>query len=244
MKKGKSFWNSIAKNYVKGDTFSRQYALNPSLFKLLADVKDKKILDVGCGTGKVSLYLAKKHAYVTGIDFSNKMINYAREEAKRSNLKIELKVLDVKELEKLKGKYDIVLISLLLPHLKTKIELLNLFKNVNKLLETNGRLIIAEPHPLFDSYMRENLTSGKFNYFNSGLPHKFTIRHKENKFESEAYHWMLEDYVDILIKAGFLINRLLEPKLEKMAQKIDLKYFQQKYKFPSYIILSCIKDKF
>lgn len=241
MKKGKDFWNSIAKDYAKGDTFTRQYALNPSLFKLLANIKSEKILDVGCGTGKVSIYLAKKHASVTGIDFSKEMINHAKDEAKKSNVKIEFKVLDVKELEKLKGKYDTILISLLLPHLKTRIELLNLFKNINKLLKTKGRLIIAEPHPLFDSYMRESVASGNFNYFKSGLPYKFTLRYKENKFESEAYHWMLEDYVSILIKAGFLIDKLLEPKLGEKAQKIDPEYFQRKYKYPSYIILSCVK---
>ncbi len=47
-----------------------------------------KIADFGCGPGLYAAELARKHADVTGIDFSKRSIRYAREFAKREDLTI------------------------------------------------------------------------------------------------------------------------------------------------------------
>jgi len=46
------------------------------------DVKEKNILDVGCGSGRYSLELASKGAHVVGIDISRKMLSLAEERAR------------------------------------------------------------------------------------------------------------------------------------------------------------------
>ena len=54
--------------------------------------KDKKILDIGCGTGRHSLELGKRGYNVTGIDLSESMINQAkrkRKERLQDKIKIE-----------------------------------------------------------------------------------------------------------------------------------------------------------
>ena len=38
----------------------------------------KKVLDVGCGSGRVSFMLAKEGANVTGVDYSENMLNLAK----------------------------------------------------------------------------------------------------------------------------------------------------------------------
>ncbi|MDM7938822.1 MAG: class I SAM-dependent methyltransferase [Methanothrix sp.] len=45
-----------------------------------------KILDVGCGTGEISLLLAEMGHQITGIDLSDKMLSIARSKAKASQL--------------------------------------------------------------------------------------------------------------------------------------------------------------
>lgn len=44
----------------------------------LADAKGRKYLDIGCGSGRYSVNLARLGADVTGLDFSDKMLELAR----------------------------------------------------------------------------------------------------------------------------------------------------------------------
>lgn len=50
------------------------------------DVSGKKILDVGCGPGRIAVELAKQGAYVIGIDFSQNMVNLANNLAEKLGL--------------------------------------------------------------------------------------------------------------------------------------------------------------
>ncbi|OPY67635.1 MAG: Ubiquinone biosynthesis O-methyltransferase [Syntrophorhabdus sp. PtaU1.Bin002] len=49
----------------------------------------KKVADFGCGPGLYTVRLARRHAEVTGIDFSKRSIQYAREVAAREGLSIQ-----------------------------------------------------------------------------------------------------------------------------------------------------------
>ena len=57
----------LLENFGDGD-FARIHLLNPSILKLLGDVKGRKILDAGCGQGYLCRILARKGAIMTGIE--------------------------------------------------------------------------------------------------------------------------------------------------------------------------------
>lgn len=50
------------------------------------NVNGKKILDIGCGSGRLSIELAKRGAHVVGIDFSQSMLNMATLAARKQGL--------------------------------------------------------------------------------------------------------------------------------------------------------------
>lgn len=52
-------------------------------------VRDRRILDVGTGTGRAALLLARGGAWVTGIDASEQMLDIAREQAAEQGLSAE-----------------------------------------------------------------------------------------------------------------------------------------------------------
>ena len=57
-----------------------------ALFTLLPEVKGLRLLEVGCGTGKISLPLASKGARLVGLDASGPMLARAQEKAQQKGL--------------------------------------------------------------------------------------------------------------------------------------------------------------
>jgi len=69
----------------------------------------RRALDLGCGTGTNSIYLAQHGFAVVGVDFSAKAIAMAREKARRANVAIDFHVADVTRLDFLRESFDFVL---------------------------------------------------------------------------------------------------------------------------------------
>ena len=57
-------------------------------------IKSCKALDIGCGTGDNSVWLAQKHFQVTGTDVSGIAIEQAKEKAKKANVNCTFFVVD------------------------------------------------------------------------------------------------------------------------------------------------------
>ncbi len=56
---------------------------------ILGEVREKTILDVGCGSGIYSIYFARRGAKVTGLDFSGNMISLARRNAAEEGCEVD-----------------------------------------------------------------------------------------------------------------------------------------------------------
>ncbi len=84
-----------------------------------------KVLDVGCGTGDLTL-LAKKRSgsagEVCGIDASPEMIDVARRKAVRQHLNIDFRVNVIERLPFPDGTFDVVLSSLMMHHLPSDLK--------------------------------------------------------------------------------------------------------------------------
>jgi 2-polyprenyl-3-methyl-5-hydroxy-6-metoxy-1,4-benzoquinol methylase len=108
MKKEKEIFEKI---YEKPGAVWTRILPPKELAELIENQKIKpcKTLDIGCGEGYYSIYLASKGFKVLGIDFSERAIKYAKENAKKQKVNVRFLIMDVFELEKLKEKFDFVL---------------------------------------------------------------------------------------------------------------------------------------
>ena len=101
------------------------------------DKKAKKILDLGCGTGKYSFLLSKKGFEVTGVDISKAMIRIAKKKYKnKKNINFIHK--DLKKIN-LKKKFDIVVALFdVLSFQTSKNEIKIFFQIISKHLKKGG----------------------------------------------------------------------------------------------------------
>lgn len=122
--------------------------------------KGQKVIDLGCGTGALTLKAVQKGAKVKGIDINLQMLEIAEKKAKKLNVSqnIELFEMGVTDLEKEKsGNYDVVMSGLCFSEL-TKNELIFTLKEVKRILKPGGLLLIADevrPKNIFKKILNE-----------------------------------------------------------------------------------------
>jgi len=117
------------------------------------NIKGKKVLDVGCGTGTHDFLLKKQGFEITGIDLNKEMLEIARKKSKS----IKFLQGDMKDF-KLNEKFDVVLCLFSTMHYnKNQRELNKTMKNLYKHLKKDGILI-------FDlSFTKERWKEGRTN---------------------------------------------------------------------------------
>ncbi|WP_456371639.1 HemK2/MTQ2 family protein methyltransferase [Methanocaldococcus sp.] len=80
------------------------------LLKNLVDVKNKEVLEIGVGTGLISIACAKRGAKkVVGVDINPYAIEIAKENAKLNNVDIIVFKSDL--FKNVKGKFDVILFN-------------------------------------------------------------------------------------------------------------------------------------
>ncbi|KYC46009.1 MAG: tRNA (uracil(54)-C(5))-methyltransferase [Candidatus Methanofastidiosum methylothiophilum] len=112
--------------------------------------KSMKILDIGCGTGRHSIELAKRGYKVTGIDLSECMLERAKEKAKESNVKVDFIKADAREL-KFENQFDLALMICEggFPLMETDEMNFKILQSAAKALNHKGKFILTTLNGLF-----------------------------------------------------------------------------------------------
>ncbi len=112
--------------------------------------KDARILDIGCGTGRHSLELARRGYKVMGIDLSVSMISKAHATAIKENLEIDFQVMDARSLN-FTDSFDlaIMLCEGAFPLMETDEMNYSILQNAFNSLRHDGKLIFTTLNGLF-----------------------------------------------------------------------------------------------
>jgi len=106
----------------------------------------EKVLDVGCGTGGVTIPAKRrvgKTGGAAGIDPAPEMIAVARKKAARAGLEIDFRVGVIESLPYEDGTFDAVTSSLMMHHLPDHLQVKGLAE-IKRVLKPGGRLLIAD----------------------------------------------------------------------------------------------------
>ncbi len=108
--------------------------------------KDHKVLDIGCGTGRLVLQAALKGAKVKGIDINSQMLEIARKRCKELNLleKVDFVEMGVAELNsESDNSFDVVMSTLCFSEL-SDFEIDYALIEIRRILKQDGLLLIAD----------------------------------------------------------------------------------------------------
>ncbi len=115
--------------------------------------KTMRILDIGCGTGRHAIELAKRGYQVTGIDLSESQLNKALEKAKKENLTINFLRADARHLD-FNNEFDVVIMICegAFPLMETDEMNFKILENARNALKPKGKLILTTLNALFPLY--------------------------------------------------------------------------------------------
>ncbi|HMB22107.1 MAG TPA: class I SAM-dependent methyltransferase [Anaerolineales bacterium] len=149
-------YNDWSASYDSDENLTRDLDRNV-LREALANLQFKSILEIGCGTGKNTVFLSQIGEQVHALDFSEGMIANARKKVTTGNVKFAMA--DLTEKWPCENKaYDLIVCNLVLEHIE---DLSFIFSEAFRVLKAKGRFLINELHP-FRQY------EGKKARFNTG----------------------------------------------------------------------------
>jgi SAM-dependent methyltransferase len=122
--------------------------------------RGKKLLDIACGTGELSVRFAKAGFEVTGVDLSGDMLTVAQMKAEDNGLKLPFYQQNMVELD-LYENFDVIGIFCdSLNYLQTEEEVIETFKNINGLLDKDGFFIfdVHSVHKIMNIFMNQTFT--------------------------------------------------------------------------------------
>lgn len=124
------------------DAMNTDLADLPFYKKWLPQDKEAKILELCCGTGRLTLPIAKEGYTITGVDFTPSMLERAEVKAAELGLAIEFIEADIKNLE-LPNEYDLIFIPFnSIHHLYRNEDLFKAFQTVKKHLKEGGLFLL------------------------------------------------------------------------------------------------------
>ena len=134
----------------EGNDF-HQTLIRPSTQRLLNLQPGQKILDVGCGNGLTSRWLASLGAQVLGIDFAEEMIINARKRTKPDETSVKFQVLDATDETALlrlgENSFDAAVSTMVLMDMA---QIDPLMRSLAKLLRPKGCFVFSVCHPCFN----------------------------------------------------------------------------------------------
>jgi len=171
--------------------------------QLLGELRGLEVLDLGCGTGRHAISMAARGARVTAVDFSEGMLERAKQ--KRGDANITFQVCDLtKPLPFAAATFDLILCALVLDHIA---DLEGFFHEMRRLCRASGYAVVSTVHPAM--MLR-------------GVQARFRDPDSDSEIRPKSYPHEMSDYVMAATRAGFVFDHLSEHSVgEELAKRFE-----------------------
>jgi ubiquinone/menaquinone biosynthesis C-methylase UbiE len=162
---------------------------------LIGNVRNKRVLDVGCGTGRYCELLANRGAKVVGIDPSSKMLEIAKRKI-TTDRKFELRLARIENTNLPDNYFDVAVCALTVGHLR-KLE--PAIREMSRIIKTGGRLVVSDMHPY---------------WFIAGYDYVKFLDRSGQEYRIPEYAHLYEEYWNLFRKFKFGVQDVKEPRID------------------------------
>lgn len=189
--------------------------IHESDVNLLGDVRRRQILEVGCGAGQCSRWLAEEGAIATGVDVSAGMLEQASRLQREHPLSEDATPptflhADARELPFASNSFDVAFSSYgALPFVKDAEVVLS---EVARVVRPGGRWAFSTTHPIrwmFPDVPGEAGLTVEYSYFDRT---PYVEISSDGQPVYAEHHRTMGDWVNLLVTAGFTIDSVTEPE--------------------------------
>jgi len=217
---------------TRKDTNSKHNkTLKDNLKDTVGDVKNKTILDLGCGIGEFTKYFAENGAkMVVGVDISERVLEYAKENNNAENIEYINK--DIGDLSSIDKKFDIVFSDIVFNYIE---DFNKLMHDIFNLLNDKGLVIFSQVHPISTASFAIESTwtkdeNGNLKFLLDNYSNVSVRKRKYFDGMFNIYHRRFEEIINISIQNNFEIKKIIEPY-----------YTEKEFNRPSFLIIKLMK---
>jgi ubiquinone/menaquinone biosynthesis C-methylase UbiE len=154
------------------------------------DLADKAVLEIGCGTGSNTIWLAPCARLVVGVDMSEGMLRKAH--CRLGERNVHLLQANITKPWPLAPGFDVIVATLVLEHVY---DLTHVFHEAHRVLGCGGLLYVGELHP----YKQLQGVQAKYRNVETG-----------NDVLVSAFRHTVSEYINGGIAAGFILRHVGE----------------------------------
>lgn len=245
----KRIWNACGEAFDRFTTAADSFSDNierPAIERLIGDVDGARVLDLGCGSGPFSVWLAERGAQVVGLDLSQTMISLAQERARKRDVPADFRVADIRDpLPFGEAEFDLVFSATALHYIE---DIGATMKEAGRVMKPEGRLVASVLHPmstarfpLADSDDVEGPDPWEGWYFGSPIRCIETPWLAFGDVSNEGrrifcHHHTISDYFGAVSYAGLAITEMLEPSPSAEFADKNLVRYDQAMRVPVFLI--------
>ncbi|TFE23794.1 class I SAM-dependent methyltransferase [Cohnella luojiensis] len=210
------------------------------LRSLIPELRDKNVLDLGCGYGWHCRYAREQQARsVVGIDLSEKMISRAKEY--NDDSAIDYRQLAIEDIDFGAGEFDVAISSLAL-HYVERFDIV--CRKIYHCLSPGGSFVLSVEHPIFTALAAQDWYYGSQGERLHWPVDDYQIEgQRMTRFLDHGvvkYHRTIATLVNALIESGFMITKLSEPQ---PTQEILAKHpeMRDETRRPIFLLIAAVK---
>jgi SAM-dependent methyltransferase len=183
--------------------------LPPEIFKPGISAGRFCCLEIGCGAGQNSIFLAKQGAQCTAIDISEKQLEHGRKLAANENVTVDFRCVSMDKME-MTGVFDLIHSTYALPFAADPARVI---AGAAAMLKPGGTLLLTTGHPLHAGEWLE-IGDGEDGLFLTDCfhPEPDVRMSPDDHTVNAAQYWPISQIAEWIHSAGLVIDRLLEPQ--------------------------------